>query len=134
MLSTESTAFLLDGKEYIIGFAETKDKLLNGISEFVPEPYKVVYAKEVIDPNLPLIEKAQKLVEMGKISVSGEVSYDAVSDTYDVPVEWGDWKQDHARLNLLFREVLGLYMISETVTESDDSDTYSAIHKFTLYC
>ncbi len=132
----KTPVFLMNkSKEDIFGFEQDEEKLYETISPFMNlSEYVVVPVDEVIDPSLPLSDRAQKLVELGKISVADAVSYERASDTYSVTVEWGDWKHDHARLDLLFREVLGLYLIAKDVTEEDDSDTFSAVHKYSTYC
>ncbi len=130
-----SAVFLMNkAKDDIFGYGVSEKELINSTSPYMNlSDYVVVPVEEVIDPSLPLLERANRLVELGKISVSDGVSYNSVSDTYSVPIEWGDWKHDHARLDLLFRDVLGLYRIAEDITEVDGSDSYSSIHTFSTY-
>lgn len=61
-------------------------------------------------------------------------------DTFVLCVEIndGDWSHDHNRIDFIVREVLKGYKdlelvkYNQEVTDSDDSDTYSAIHKYYL--
>lgn len=49
-----------------------------------------------------------------------------------IEVERGDWKHEHARLDLLMDANFNVRARTQEVTEEDGSDTYSAIHKYIL--
>ena len=49
----------------------------------------------------------------------------------DVNIYWGDWKHDHLRLDKLMCDA-GFSLLDESVTNSDGSDTYSAIHTYKI--
>lgn len=117
-----------------IGYGDTEEMLFANIGNYLRDnldDFEVVPLSDIVNSNDSLLEKANKILEVSKVSNVDGVSYNTASDTYEVNVEWGDWKNDHARLDLIFREALGLYKITENVTEQDGEDTYSSIHKFT---
>lgn len=47
----------------------------------------------------------------------------------EIHISWGDWKHEHLRCDYLM-EMLNYVCFSETVTEEDGSDCYSALHKY----
>ena len=57
---------------------------------------------------------------------------DPKQDAICIEIDWGDWKHDHAWVNLLasrfFDEEKIDYMFSEKITDEDGSDTYSSVH------
>ena len=50
-----------------------------------------------------------------------------------VVVEWGDWKHDHAFLKYVMRKN-HYRVVEEIVTESDETDAYSAEYEFKYGC
>lgn len=50
---------------------------------------------------------------------------------YDITIEWGDWKHQHARLRWLMEQI-GYKQVLETPIETDGSDCYSAVHRYCL--
>ena len=59
----------------------------------------------------------------------------------DISIEWGDWKHEHLRLDHLMYDIIyeynrdlakSFYKVNEETTDEDDSDTYSAIHKYVI--
>ena len=54
----------------------------------------------------------------------------------EVEIEWGDWKHDHQRLRWLvinFFAGKGIAVVDEQeVTDENDSDVYSAVHRFRM--
>lgn len=48
-----------------------------------------------------------------------------------IEITWGDWKHEHARLDLIMTENFdNLRSIHTVTTEEDGSDCYSAIHYY----
>lgn len=47
----------------------------------------------------------------------------------DIHISWGDWKHEHLRCDYIM-EQLGYTCFSESVTEEDGSDCYSALHRY----
>ena len=45
-----------------------------------------------------------------------------------VKINWGDWKHDHARLDLVMEANFTVILVDVKITESDGSDCYSALH------
>lgn len=82
------------------------------------------------------MEKKMKLKQIAKdiqeIFEQHELDYEwQVEDNglVSVNVEYGDWKHDHAYLVYVMKE--NRYReIMEQITETDGSDCYSSIHKF----
>ena len=50
--------------------------------------------------------------------------------TIAIDISWGDWKHDHAFLNVLIRNNFNLNLVDEVVNEEDGSDCYSSTHYF----
>lgn len=56
----------------------------------------------------------------------------------NVSIEWGDWKHEHLRANYIIKETISgiggieIAFNTEFMTETDGSDTYSAVHKYLL--
>jgi len=52
------------------------------------------------------------------------------NEVMKIDISWGDWKHDHLRAKWVVMDVLGINVRrwDEIVTESDDSDCYSATH------
>lgn len=48
---------------------------------------------------------------------------------YEINIEWGDWKHDHAYCDYLMGQI-GYSCVESRLTEEDGSDTYSAIHRY----
>ena len=49
-----------------------------------------------------------------------------------VEIEWGDWKHDHWRADMVVEELGGCVM-NVITTEDDGSDCYSAVHYYCLH-
>ena len=62
--------------------------------------------------------------------------WDIFEDFLEIYIEWGDWKHDHLRTRLQVLDVVqnipGFVNYTEKVTESDGSDCYSAVHRFSF--
>lgn len=69
---------------------------------------------------------------MTENNIVGEwVDYKEKLKMVAVEIKWGDWKHDHARLDLLMKENFSnLRSIHTATTEEDGSDCYSAIHYY----
>lgn len=59
----------------------------------------------------------------------------------DITINWGDWKHEHRRLDLIMYDIIyeynkdlafKLYKVEEKITEEDGSDTYSSIHYYEI--
>ena len=48
---------------------------------------------------------------------------------FEIRIEWGDWKHDHAYCDYLMRQI-GYKLIAEDVFEEDGSDCYSSTHYY----
>lgn len=98
---------------------------------------------EVGDVIKPIVERAVSQTELDKIRDGLADFFKKNKDYYDVyvdkkeqavcvEIDWGDWKHDHAYVNLQVNKYLDSigveYMSSEKVTDEDGSDTYSSIH------
>lgn len=68
---------------------------------------------------------------MEKNHISGEV-LDCGDGYAEIQVNWGDWKHSHLRLDYLMKQAFDVLHNTEEVTESDGSDTYSAIHRYII--
>lgn len=75
-----------------------------------------------------LMDRAQKVINNSSIFAD---IYDVTDTKIKVEITWGDWKHDHLYLDYLMREE-GFEKIDEYTTEEDGSDTYSAVHVYTL--
>ena len=49
-----------------------------------------------------------------------------------VKINWGDWKHDHARLDLVMEANFTVMLVDVKITESDGSDCYSALHIYKM--
>lgn len=58
-----------------------------------------------------------------------DISINPKTEEVEISISWGDWKHSHARLRNLMLQ-LGYVRTDSVTTESDGSDCYSAIHKF----
>lgn len=60
--------------------------------------------------------------------------WDSFEDFIEFEISWGDWKHEHLRTRLavlnVVSEIPGFVNWTENVTESDESDCYSACHRF----
>lgn len=52
-------------------------------------------------------------------------------NTISVEIQMGDWKHEHRKSELILKKI-GLEKIDEVITESTDSDCYSAIYKYMI--
>ena len=75
-----------------------------------------------------LIKKVEKLMEEN--GLYGDVYGDDVLICIDV--EWGDWKHEHMRLDLMIADNFDIKFRAVEVTEEDGSDCYSATHKYVI--
>lgn len=54
-----------------------------------------------------------------------------VTDDYiEIDITHGDWKHDHGWVDVIMRDVFGYTCKYTNVTDSNESDTYSAIHHY----
>lgn len=98
---------------------------------------------EAGDRIIPVIERTVSQAELDKIRDGLADFFKKNKDYYYVyvdnkeqavcvEIDWGDWKHDHAYVNLQvdkYFDSIGVnYMFSEKVTDEDGSDTYSSIH------
>lgn len=75
-------------------------------------------------------KKIDELMDENHI-MGGIVDYSKEKKMVAVEIIWGDWKHDHARLDLLMKESFSnLRSIHTQTTEEDGSDCYSAIHYY----
>ena len=74
-----------------------------------------------------MIEKIQKVLTDARIAFTEVNSYD--DGTYEVVIEWGDWKHDHLYCDVIMKE-LGYELSLVTDTEENGSDCYSAIRTY----
>ena len=58
-----------------------------------------------------------------------------------ITIEWGDWKHEHKRLDFLMYDIIYEYnpnltksfsKVGEDVTDDNDSDTYSSVHRYEI--
>ena len=88
---------------------------------------------ESCDKNSVMIEDLQSDIEeerniqkyLNDNNLYGDV--EVYSGEVRVNIEWGDWKHEHWRCDLLMNNI-GYKLEDEEITEEDESDTYSAIH------
>lgn len=76
-----------------------------------------------------MIEKIQKVLTDAGIAFTEVNSYD--DGTYEVVIEWGDWKHDHIYCDELMKE-LGFELEGEYELDEDGSDCYSSSHQYKL--
>lgn len=74
-----------------------------------------------------MCSRVEKYLSKNHVNVV-DVNPDEIEIVINVAVE-GDWKHDHLRADWLLKEA-GAIALGEVVTEQDDSDYYSSIHRF----
>lgn len=121
----------------IIGFAEDRaclESLLpQSILCLIGDQFDVISTDTLYSGKADMIGKIGILLDKAKISYKG-FGYNSASDIYTVNVEWGHTEHDHKFLNLMMKEVLGLYLVSEQYTTDKVDERYSSIHKYSVYC
>ena len=76
-----------------------------------------------------LCEKVEKrLLDNGILSTASPVY--GQDNAIEVEINWGDWKHSHLRARWILGEEFDMIEVGEEVTESDGSDTYSAVHTY----
>ena len=77
------------------------------------------------------MRKSAKIEEIMETNhLFGEVVEDT-DNMVGVEIHWGDWKDEHLRLEYLVKEGMpDLKKVETEVTEENGSDCYSAIHRF----
>lgn len=81
---------------------------------------------------IPDNRKKDECERISKYLNENEVFYDGICTdglSISIAVERGDWKHEHARLDV-FMLAIGYELLDEVVTEEDGSDNYSSIHTF----
>ena len=76
-----------------------------------------------------MVEKIQKALIDAQISFTDVNTY--TDGTYEVIIEWGDWKHDHILCNEVMAE-LGFELEGEYELDEDGSDCYSSSHQYKL--
>ena len=83
----------------------------------------------------------RKLHEYKLWPESVDVSRDIDVIKIEIEISWGDWKHEHKRLDYVMFDIIyeynpklvsNYYMTGEEITDEDDSDTYSSIHKYII--
>lgn len=54
---------------------------------------------------------------------------DENEDCFIITIEWGDWKHDHGHLQYLMANI-GFTLDRREITDSDDSDCFSATYYY----
>lgn len=75
-----------------------------------------------------LAEKIEKMLDENHIHC--EVYVEPPLPVVCVQINWGDWKHEHLRADLLVKEKFSPIFVTERLTEEDGSDCYSAVHKY----
>ena len=76
-----------------------------------------------------MVEKIQKALIDAQISFTEINTYD--DGTYEVIIEWGDWKHDHILCDEVMTD-LGFDLVGEYEIDEDNSDCYSSSHQYCI--
>lgn len=75
----------------------------------------------------------QKII---KVLTNGRISGELIhfnDKSFEIEVNWGDWKHDHIHLDNLITGIFDNVSIADLITtEEDGSDNYSAIHRYII--
>lgn len=141
----DDSIYDIQGSNYF----KVRDKVIKQILNTIrSNGYVMADPVEDNDTYLYLVYRKKNMQEALNIDVEGKLNnflndnklYPEVwreGNNIYVSIHWGDWKHEHLRLQYLVTEFskandINIEHIDTQITEEDGSDTYSAIHTFTI--